>query len=123
MPIRMARLIRALTADDDRDGARENPEVEADRPVLDVVAVETHDFVEVDDFAPAADLPQAREARLHREAAEVMRLVILEIRFEERAWAHERHVAGEDVVELRQLVETPATNDAAEPRHAGIRRD
>ena len=81
----------------------------------------------------AARPPRSRRCRFGRSPAtdpvrpgftarrpKVMRLVVGEVGLEERPRADERHVAGEHVVQLRQLVETPAPNDATEPRDARI---
>ena len=65
----------------------------------------------------SAYLPEARHARLDREAPVPVPLVVIDFVRDGRPRAHERHVAREDVVELRQLIDAPS---AEEPPH---RRD
>src|ERR1051326_8662694 len=116
-------LIRPSAAHHRRYGARQDAKIETERPVLDVVAVEAHDFLEVDDVASTAHLPEAGEAGLHGKPAKMMRLVIGEVGLEEWSGADERHVSHQHVVELRKLVEAPPANDSAESRDAWIGRN
>ena len=64
----------------------------------------------------AADLPQAREARRHRQAAALPRLVLPHFLDHGGPRADEAHVALEDVPELRQLVEARAAQPPADRR-------
>ena len=50
--------------ENDRDGAKEDLDVEPERPVVDVLKVEAHPVGEFIHLIAAADLPEAGEARL-----------------------------------------------------------
>ena len=52
------------------DGARENPEVERERPAIDVTQIQLDPVVEIQ-MAAAADLPQARQPGPHAEAPHI----------------------------------------------------
>src|SRR5207253_11082770 len=69
-------------------GAPEDPEIEPQRPGVDVAAVELDDRLEIADRLVPADLPEPRAARLHGEASPVMRSIVLN-RSEERRVGHE----------------------------------
>src|SRR5262245_57298922 len=84
MPMRSDPLIGTPSTRHRGNRARENAKVERQRPMLDVMPIETDDFLEVDDVAAAAHLPQPAQSRRNGKTPEVMRLVILEIRLEER---------------------------------------
>src|SRR5690242_17870317 len=51
--------VRTVAAEYGGDRPQHDADVEPDRPVLDVLAIEANDFLEVDDAAPAAHLPQS----------------------------------------------------------------
>src|SRR5688572_5856347 len=83
-------------------------EVEADRPVLDVIQVVFDALLERGVAAPAVDLRPAGDAGLDLVAQHVLRDAVLELLDEVgalRPRADDRHVAADDVPELRQLVE------------------
>src|SRR6266542_6687095 len=80
---RSSALERSRAAQDRRNRHRENLQVEPQRPVLDILAVETHDLFEVDDGAPSLYLPQTGDSGLRAESVEVAILVGREIGFEE----------------------------------------
>src|SRR5437763_7628787 len=104
MPMRSERqsgLVRAGSAGDGRDGAGEDADVEANGPVFDVMPIEPNDFVEVDDVASPADLPEPSDAGWHRETLKVVGFVVVQIGFKEGPRPDQRHVAGQDVDELR----------------------
>jgi len=44
----------------------------------------------------------------------LFRRVLLQVLHEQRAWAHETHVALEYIPQLRKLIETPAAQKASE---------
>ena len=80
-------------------------------------------FLERRVAAPAVDLRPAGQAGLHLVAQHVLRNAVLELLDEVRALgarADDRHVAPEDVPELRQLVEVRPPEEAAERRHARV---
>src|SRR5919108_1955003 len=75
--------VRAIAAKDSGKGAEEDADVEPDRPVLDVLAIQANDLLEVDDAASTAHLPESGNAWFRAEPPKVMRLVVLEIGLEE----------------------------------------
>src|SRR5262249_15816464 len=82
----------------------EDLEVEPQRPVLDVVEVVLDALVDGGVAGRAVHLRPAGDARLHAVAEHVLRDLVLELAHEGRplgARADDRHVAGEDVPELR----------------------
>src|SRR5688572_8962849 len=83
-------------------------EVQPERLVLGIADVEPDHLVERR-AAAAGDLPQPRDAWLgFQHSTKVPRFVAVHLVRKRRAWADERHLALEDVPELRQLVETGA---------------
>src|SRR5687767_7556465 len=94
----------APAAEHGGDGFHENLEIEAQRPVVDVLQVEFHPLLEVD-RVPARDLPEAREAGADAEAAPSPGLVLRHFGGHRRTGTHEAHVAAEDVPHLGEFVE------------------
>src|SRR5436305_11460658 len=90
-------------------------EIERDRPVLDVIEVVLDALLERRVAAPAVDLRPSSDAGLDLVAQHVLRDAVLELLDEERPLrtrADDRHVAAEDVPELRQLVEVESAQPA-----------
>src|SRR5258706_14478550 len=98
-------LPRAAARKDGRDRAEEDLGVERKAPVVDVGEVQRHPFLEARDVVPARDLPEAGHAGLHREPAPLPALVARHLVGKRRPRADERHLALQDVPELRHLVE------------------
>src|SRR5262249_38798032 len=69
--------------------------VAPERPAIDVLTVESHDFVEVIDFAVATQLPWAGYARLHTQAPRLMSTVLADLGHRARTGADQAHVAHE----------------------------
>src|SRR5260221_13039449 len=86
-------------------GAQEDLHVEPQRPGVDVFEVHADPLVEIGDPVPAADLPEARDARTHAQLALVPQLVALELVRKRGARSDQAHVPLEDAPELRQLVQ------------------
>src|ERR1043165_5011502 len=109
---RRGKVLRsAASAEHGRNRAQEDLEVEGRRPVVDVLQVELHPAVEVD-LVAAADLPEARQARLHRQPPAVPPVVRRDLLGDRRAGAAEAHVALPHRPEVRALI-------AAEPSGGG----
>src|SRR4051812_35901847 len=92
-------------------------QVEADRPVLDVVEVVLDSLVERRVSAPPVDLRPARESGFDLVAKHVLWNLVFELFHEVGAfgpWTDDRHVAAEDVPELRKLVEIRTAEEPAE---------
>ena len=84
--------------------AEEDPEVETERPAAGIRDVHVERLGERRP-GPRRHLPEPGDARRDEEPLELMRLEELGLVREARTWADERHVAAQDVQELRQLVQ------------------
>src|SRR5688572_12556986 len=105
------------------EGQPHDLDVERHRPVLDVVEVVLDALLERGVAAPAVHLRPAGDAGLHLVAQHVLRDAVLELLDEERplrAGTDDRHVALEDVPELRQLVQIEAAQPAPDRRRARV---
>src|SRR5215208_2299113 len=102
------------------DRAHQDAHVEPERPLLNILAVEVDHVLEIEHLAAPTYLPKACYAGFRVEPTEVMVLVVAEIRFEERARADQRHLSDENVEQLRQLVETPPSQESPETRCARV---
>lgn len=108
-----------IPASDYRERFQEEDQVGAEAPVGDVLEVEGHVGVE-GGVAASGDLPEASDAGLHVQAAEMLNVVALVIVEGMRAGANEAHLSLEDVDELGQLVEAEFAEPAAGAGDAGI---
>src|SRR5207249_1042141 len=109
-----------LSARHDRQGAPENFEIEEQGPVPDVLGIQSHHLFEIHDITAPAHLPQPGNARLDSQASEVTVLIVREIALEKRPRAHQRHLADQDVPQLRQLIEAPAPQQLSQSSHPRI---
>src|SRR3954466_4941375 len=99
------------------NGQEEDLEVEQIGPVTDVIEVAKDALVERGVSAPAVDLRPASDARLHAMAKHVVRDLVAELVDEYRtlrARPHQRHVPGEHVPELRELIEAGRAQQRAD---------
>src|SRR6266571_7774630 len=112
-------LRRALAGENCGDRSQQNLQVEARRPVIDVIEVELHPAIEVNRVA-AADLPETRQSRFHRKAPAMPPVIRRD--FLRNGWprSDETHVALEHVPELRDLVERELAQPAADAGDARI---
>src|SRR5262245_38558366 len=107
-----AGLVGAAAAEDDADGAPEDDEVEGEGPVVDVVEVEP-DGVVPGQLRTPGDLPEPGHAGADEQpAADVAEEVA--VVGGQRARPDQRHLALEDVDQLRQLVERGLAQEAAD---------
>ena len=104
----------------DGNREREDPQIAADREVLDVVALDGEALLEAQ-LAAAEDLHRAGEARLDGQPEQVLRAVEPDELGLLGPGADEAHVAAEDVQELGELVEARPAQQASEPGHPRIR--
>src|SRR5690348_16395492 len=111
-------LVRVAAPEHDSRRARKQPEVEAERPAANIGDVEVERLAEAR-VVPCFDLPQAREACGHLEALKVVREEEIDLVRQAGPWADERHVAAEDVQQLRQLVEARPSQPSPEARDIG----
>src|SRR5512142_894054 len=108
--------------DHDRRTA-EDPEVQAERPVRDVIQIEPNHPRAIQ-ITPPSHLPEARQPRQDRHPAPVTRRVHLPqqraVAELERAGAHQAHLTPQDVPQLRQLVQARPPQELSQPRHPGV---
>src|SRR3954468_23516667 len=107
-------LERSCSRPHRRNGHAQYLEIESDRPPIDVLPIHADHFLEVHHVAAPIYLPQPCDSRFYAEPQEVVVLIVDKVVLEERARTDERHLAGQDVEELRELVETPLPQ---EPTH------
>src|SRR5882672_3716695 len=121
--------MRIVAPQDDPHGLRDDPEVEAERPVSQIVEIEIdaapHLVERIGVAAEAVHLREARDAGPHLVPLHValdQPAVHLVMRHRVRPRADDAHAALEDVHELRQLVERGAAHEGTERGHARIVR-
>ena len=79
-------------------GLPQYPQILSEVPVLDIFPVQLHDFVEIRDTAPPANLPHSGDSRFHGESGTVSELVLFYLGDEGRSGAYEG-----DITSLCQL--------------------
>src|SRR5690606_31750314 len=115
--------VRAVTPQHRADRAEEDPQVEGERPVADILVLHPHDFVETPHVVATVRLPRAGHPGHDAEPDEVIRVVDGDLRRERRARTDQAHLTAQHVEQLRHLVETRAAQPAADARHARIIHD
>src|SRR5262249_22586455 len=106
--------VRARVAEYAHERQRDDLEVEAQRPVLDVVEVVLDAAIERRVPAESVDLRPAGHAGLHvmtQHVARDLRAELIDVLRTFGPWADETHVADEHVPQLRQLVEREPAQD------------
>src|SRR3954451_16090351 len=101
------------------DRSQDEPDVAPQTPAGDVQVVELRHFLERN-VVPPEHLPQPGNPRLQLQALPPPfgdEAVLLE---DQRPRPDERHLAGQDVQELRQLIERVPAEERAELRHAWV---
>src|ERR1035437_538890 len=98
-----------------RDRTGDDLEVEPERPAVDVFEILLNPAVELG-FAAAADLPQARHARLHGETAAMPDVVVGHLAGERRAASHKAHSPPADAPKLRELGQRGSGRGSPETR-------
>src|SRR3954465_15878433 len=97
-------------------------QVHREGPVLDVEEVLT-DRLLPREIGAAADLPPPGDAGLDEQPAVYVRLVARDLARQRRPRADQAHVALDDVEQLRQLVERPLAQEAADRRDPRVVAD
>src|SRR4051812_5924854 len=110
-------------AHDHEQRAREDPEVEPQRPVRDVRQVELHPSIEARDVVSSADLPETGDPRDHGQSLRLPSRVCSDFARRRRPGTDEAHVTHQDVPQLRELVEAVLAQEATERRRPRIARD
>ena len=111
--------VRRAYAGQRGDGEHDQPHVLAQRPVRHVQVVELRHLVERD-VARSQHLPQTGHARLQVEASSRPGFDVLILVEDEWPGADDRHLAADDIDQLRQLVDAPATQKATDTRDSRV---
>ena len=106
-------------AEDDRNGAPEEHEIQPDAPVMHVPAVHLH-ALGIVDIAAAAGLPHAGDAG--EDGVVLLDIFPIPRNFflNDGAWSHEAHFPFQHVPELGQLIEAGLSKEGAALCDAGI---
>src|SRR6266487_1043554 len=115
-------LVSTGPVDDRRPCLPENLQIEGERPVLDVAQIEP-DRLLPGQIRPAADLPQAGQARLDREPAPHLAAIARGLLRQCRPGPDQGHIPEQHVDELRKLVERPPAQPPADLSDPGIAAD
>src|SRR3954463_13254368 len=119
LAVTATRLGRSPGTNQGRERTDDQPEVAPQRPVGDVDVVQPRHFIE-GNIAGSEHLPHSRDPRLQAEAI-ARPLADMDVLFEDqRPRTDERHLAAEDVEQLRELVEREASQKAPERCDAWI---
>ena len=98
-------------------------DIQADRPIANVVEIVIDPLVDRGAAAPSVDLCPTREAGFHLVAQHVARDVVAKLFDEDRSfgpWTHEAHVSKKYIPELRQFVEAESPQEGAKARAARV---
>lgn len=106
-------------AEDDRNGAPEEHEIQPDAPVMHVPAVHLY-ALGVVDIASSAGLPHAGDAGEDGVVLLDIFPIPRDFFLNDGAWSDEAHFAFEDIQELRQLIEAGLSKEGAALCDAGI---
>src|SRR5438034_9073410 len=117
LPTTRLALVRA--AEERARRSQQDLQVDECRAVFDVPEVELDPLRPREPRAPM-DLGPARDPRLDVEAMPLPCVVLVDLVAQRRARTDDRHVAADDVPELRQLVERQPAQDASRARDARI---
>lgn len=106
-------------AEDNRNGAPKEHEIQPDAPVMHVPAVHL-DALGVVDVAASAGLPHAGDAGEDGVVLLDIFPIPRDFFLNDGAWSDEAHFAFEDIQELRQLIEAGLSKEGAALCDAGI---
>src|SRR5262245_60658597 len=112
--------MRAAHPENDFHGPKEYHDITEERPAADVLGLERNHLLEVGDLIPPPHLPWSGDPRFYIEAGIVVRLVELNFRWDGRPRTDQRHLARQNIKELRKLIETRATQPRTESRNTRI---
>ena len=95
-------------------------EIQPQRPIIDVRAVQANYFFEIGDVGSSADLPKTGESGHQGKTALVVVVVLLVFCNGGRTGANKRHIAQQNVPELGKFVNGCAADELAYLGDAGI---
>src|SRR6266542_4255722 len=97
--------LRPRAGEHHRNRAKQDFEIEPERPVVNVFKIETDPILELDDLIAAADLPQAAEPRFDTESPAVGQIVeASDFVHGQGPGTHEAHLTAQNVDQLRKLI-------------------
>src|SRR6478735_5995498 len=105
-----------------RNCLHENLEVQREGPVARIARIQRHSR-DITAVAAPAHLPEAGQARWHREALRESLAISRDFGFHDRPRPDEAHLPGQDVEQLGQLVQARAPQELPERRNAWIARE
>ena len=111
--------IRPFMAEDDRNGAPEEHEIQPDAPVMHVPAIHLY-ALGVVDVAASAGLPHAGDTGKDRVVLLDIFPIPRDFFLNDGAWSDEAHLTFEDIQELRQLIEAGLSEEGTAFCDAGI---
>ena len=100
-------LHRPLLRENSLDRLKENPNIQTDAPVVDVLCIQLYDFLKVCDFTPTADLPHASQPRLYRQPRAMMILVLFPLIHGRWSCPDQTHVSTQNIEKLRPFIPAP----------------
>src|SRR5665213_2593008 len=118
----LPRLSIRSSGKDLRDRHQNNPRVESQRPVIDVLQIEAHPRFKVD-LIPPPDRPETSQTRPHAQTPPLPALILGNLAWNRRAWSHKRHVALKYIDQLRNLVNGKPSQPFAHGRESWIVRN
>lgn len=104
---------------------KNDPQVQPNRPVLDVEQVAFDPFFKAGVAPPAMDLGPSRDPRLDLVAQHVAGNLAAKLINKNGAfwsWAHQTHIPAQDIPELGKLVQAAAAQKPSEPSGAVVGR-
>src|SRR6185503_7912899 len=101
--VKLCSLARAFAGENGRNRFRQDFNVHPEALTLDVIDIEL-DLPRKINLGAAADLPDARDARLYRQSPAMCQRVLRNLPRQWRARSDQRHISLEDVIKLRQFI-------------------
>src|SRR5271170_6403731 len=98
---------------------QENLKIHRQRPIANVLQVESYPLIKVADLVPAADLPQTSDSGFHRQLLLLIFGKALIFCDQRRTRPHQAHIAFRHAEQLRQFIQTIAphpTSHRSDPR-------
>ena len=102
-------LLGARSPQNYRHGAQKNFHIQPQRPIVDILQIQTHPFLKILHFVASADLPEASQPRLDAEAPAVRQIIKSQgFIHGQGPGTHQTHLSLQHIEQLGQLIETPA---------------
>src|SRR5579872_1775819 len=102
-----------------RNGPQQDLPIERQRPVVDILHVHLHPGLEIH-TVPAGKGPQAGQPWAHPQTPALPALVLIHFTRNCRTWSYQRHVASQDIPQLRPLVNREFPQIPSHSRYARV---